>query len=516
MRKNVNQLKVGVIITYISLLIGNIIPLVYTPIMLNIMGKSEYGLYNLSNSVVGYMSLLSFGLGSTIVKYVTDYISIKDKEGEEKIIGLFIKIYSILFFICIVIGIILSLNVDRIFSKSLTLNELAKMRILVMLMAINTGISFPLSVFSAIIISHQKYIYNKLISLLSTIFVPIANLIVLYMGYASIGIVISTTILNIIFGIINIWYCGEVLQIKPNIKDTDYSILKGMIIFSFFIFLGEVVNMLYWATDKVIIGKYIGTAAVSVYSIGATFNTYLGSFASAIGSVLFPKVNIMVNNDSSREDLSNLFIKVGRLQYLIISLILLGFSIFGKEFIRLWAGLEYSDSYIIALLTMIPVAVPLIQSTGISILQAKNMHKFRSIMFLFIAILNLILSILWVKNMGIVGCAIATCLAYTIGPVIIMNWYYWKKVKLDIVSFWKNILKMTIPYLIISLMYVVFIKKYMILINWTGLFTGIIIYTTMYAVVTWLFVANDYEKDLIGQPLNKIRNKLFKKTIKGV
>ena len=181
MRKNVNQLKVGVIITYISLLIGNIIPLVYTPIMLNIMGKSEYGLYNLSNSVVGYMSLLSFGLGSTIVKYVTDYISIKDKEGEEKIIGLFIKIYSILFFICIVIGIILSLNVDRIFSKSLTLNELAKMRILVMLMAINTGISFPLSVFSAIIISHQKYIYNKLISLLSTIFVPIANLIVLYM-----------------------------------------------------------------------------------------------------------------------------------------------------------------------------------------------------------------------------------------------------------------------------------------------------------------------------------------------
>ena len=103
MRKNVNQLKVGVIITYISLLIGNIIPLVYTPIMLNIMGKSEYGLYNLSNSVVGYMSLLSFGLGSTIVKYVTDYISIKDKEGEEKIIGLFIKIYSILFFICIVV-----------------------------------------------------------------------------------------------------------------------------------------------------------------------------------------------------------------------------------------------------------------------------------------------------------------------------------------------------------------------------------------------------------------------------
>ena len=77
-----NQLKMGVILSYITLIIGNIIPLFYTPWMLNILGKSEYGIYSLSNSIVGYLSLLSFGLGNSMVKFITDYIAKEDKKGE--------------------------------------------------------------------------------------------------------------------------------------------------------------------------------------------------------------------------------------------------------------------------------------------------------------------------------------------------------------------------------------------------------------------------------------------------
>lgn len=512
----INQLKIGVIITYITLVIGNLIPLIYTPIMLNIMGQSEYGLYSLSNSVVGYMSLFSLGLGGTIVKYITNYISNNDQEGEERVIGLFVKIYTIIALLCLMVGIVLMLNTENIFAQSLSDDEIGKMKVLILLMSVNMAISFPLSVYSAIIISHQKYIYNKLLNLGSTIIAPIMNLCALYMGFASLGIVITSTLISLGFGIMNIIYCKKVLRIKPNTKDIDYSILKEIFTFSFYLFLAEIVNMLYWATDKVIIGKYLGTIAVSIYSIGATFNTYLGSFAGAIGGVLFPKINIMVNNDKEIKGVSQFFIKVGRLQNIVISLIILGFVIFGKEFIALWAGDGFLEAYIIALLTMVPVVVPLLQSAGLSILQAQNMHKFRSILFLIIAILNLILSLRWVKSMGILGCALATCIAYVIGPVIIMNWYYWKKVKLDITLFWINIVKMWIPYLGISLIYILFIKEYMILTSWMGLFTGILVYVLMYIIVSWLFVMNDYEKDLIRQPFIKIKNRLFVRSIEGV
>ena len=72
MSKN-SQLKAGVILSYLNLLIGNIIPFIYTPVMLRILGQAEYGLYGIANSVMGYIGLLNFGIGSAILRYISKY-----------------------------------------------------------------------------------------------------------------------------------------------------------------------------------------------------------------------------------------------------------------------------------------------------------------------------------------------------------------------------------------------------------------------------------------------------------
>lgn len=69
-KKHINELRAGVYLSYINLLLGSIIPMFYTPVMLKLLGKSEYGLYSLANSAVSYLSLLSFGFGSTILRYL--------------------------------------------------------------------------------------------------------------------------------------------------------------------------------------------------------------------------------------------------------------------------------------------------------------------------------------------------------------------------------------------------------------------------------------------------------------
>ena len=101
MRKE-NSLKTGVILSYVNLLLGNIIPLVYTPIMLKMMGQNEYGLYTLSSSFISYLSLLNFGIGSAIIRYLTKYKVQKDKQGEENMFGLFTIIFWIISGIVIV------------------------------------------------------------------------------------------------------------------------------------------------------------------------------------------------------------------------------------------------------------------------------------------------------------------------------------------------------------------------------------------------------------------------------
>ena len=80
----VNQLKAGVILTYIQLIVGNIISIIYTPIMLRILGQNEYGLYNLSSSTISYLGLLSFGFGSAYIRYYSKYKVENNKDEIKK------------------------------------------------------------------------------------------------------------------------------------------------------------------------------------------------------------------------------------------------------------------------------------------------------------------------------------------------------------------------------------------------------------------------------------------------
>ena len=90
--KKINQLKAGAILSYISLGLTSFISILYTPIMIKLLGQSEYGLYNLANSVIGYLGVLDFGLGVSVIRYTAKYRALNDKEGEENLHGLFIII----------------------------------------------------------------------------------------------------------------------------------------------------------------------------------------------------------------------------------------------------------------------------------------------------------------------------------------------------------------------------------------------------------------------------------------
>ena len=498
-----NQLRSGVYLSYINLAISCVIPFLYTPVMLDLLGQAEYGLYSLANSVVGYLSLLSFGFGSTIVRYLSKYRSENNREGFEKTYGFFLVLYGILAVAVITGGIIISCNVNIIFDKGLLPSEVQKMRILVMIMTFNTALSFPISVFSSVVISYERYFFRKLMDIIATIAAPIGNLIVLYLGYASVGMTLAGTIIQIVIAFVIIVYCHKVLQIKPRITKMPKGLFGEMMGFSVFVFIGSVVDMLFWATDKVILGMLASSVAVAIYNVGGTFNNMVMSLSTSISGVLVPKITGMVVTNTNRSEWTELFIRVGRIQFLVIALIVSGFSVFGQIFIRLWAGMEYADAFWVAVLTMFPLAIPLIQNTGLSIVIAQNKHQFRAIVYLIIAILNVFSTYWIVPHMGIIGAALCSCVSYLLGQGLIMNIYYYKVTGLDIPLFWKNILKMAIVpamMLVLGLL----LKRVVVIDNWISFLMGVVIFTAVYLILMYCFIMNDYEKDIIRKPLKRI------------
>ena len=263
-----------------------------------------------------------------------------------------------------------------------------------------------------------------------------------------------------------------------------------------------------WNVDQFILGAVSGTVSAAIYAIAVQLMNMYTAFSTAISSVLLPKITKMQANDASDEEFTNIFIKTGRIQFLITSLIVTGFVIFGKEFIEIiWVGKDYTISYYIACILMISISIPLIQNVGLNILQVKNKYKYRTILLSIIAIFNVVISIPLAKMFGGIGSACATAFSLFIGQGIILNIYYHKKVKIDIIRFWKEIGRMAIPAIIIFLIgfgiNIVFEPT-----NTVIIIIQIIIYTFLYSLFMWLFAFNKYEKELILKPIKSVLERI--------
>lgn len=503
MKKQINQLRAGAALSYINLALSSLIPFFYTPVMLRMLGSAEYGLYSLSASVISYLSLLTFGFGSTIVRYITMYRASNEKEKEEQVFGFFLALYCVIAGVVMVCGVTIAKNVEGIFHRGLSQPEIEKMYILILIMAFNSAISFPISVFSSVIMAHEKYIFRRLVDMLSTIIAPLGNLIALYLGFASVGMAVSSTIIQFIMLPLNVIYCLKVLGIRPKLSILPKEMIKEMLGFSLFVFIGTIVDMLFWSTDKVILGMVASSTAVAVYNIGGTFNGMVTSLSTSISAVLTPRITTMVVKDAPKKALTELFIRVGRIQYLIVALVVSGFFVFGRNFIQLWAGPSFSDAYWIAILTLFPLCIPLIQNTGLSIVVAQNKHQFRSIVYLIIAIINVISTYFVVPYFGGIGAALCSGISYVVGQGIIMNIYYYKVTGIDIPLFWKNIFQMSkVPFMMFLVGMV--IGHYVKIESWFIFFLTVILYTICYLVCMYQFEINEYEKNILRVPVRKM------------
>lgn len=502
-----NQRKIGAILSYVVIALNMVVGLAYTPFLIRSLGQSEYGLYSIINTVISYLTVMDMGFGNSIIIYTARYINQGDKEKQDKLHGMFFVIYCIIGVIATLIGIILFFNVDTLFGNTMTVEELSKARVMMLILTFNLAITFPLSIFGNIMVAHEKFVLGKSVKILQILLQPMMMIPLLLLGYKAIAMVVVVTITNIICLLLNTFICIKNLNVKLKFKGFDFTLLKEIFAYSFFIFLNQIIDKANWSLGQFLLGSLVGTVATAVYAVSSQLNNMYMNFSTAISNVMLPKITKMEDRKASNKEFTDVFVKTGRSQYLLMALIITGFVLFGKAFINWWAGPGYEDSYLIACILMIPATIPLIQNIGLSILQAKNLYKYRTIIFFGIAILNVVMSIPLTKIYGGIGTAMGTAVSLILGQCIILNIYYHKKVGINMIEFWKNILRMSIPIVFVALFGIglnILIVSNSILI----LALKIILYSIVYVLIMWFFGMDNYEKDLIRKPFNKIIAKI--------
>ena len=493
-----DQKKAGVLLSYGQTVLSTVISLLYTPIMLRLLGQSEYGLYTLVNGFISNLSLMSFGLGSAYMRY---YARAEAKDGEDgvaRVNGMFMTIFLFIGFLSLLVGGVLVMNVHNIFGAKLTPDEVERARVLMALLVVNIALSFPLSVYSSYITAKERFFFQRLCNLIRTVLNPIVMLPMLLMGWGSVSLVMVMLIMRLFTDVFNYVYCKKKLGMHMNFGHFDFGMLREMFGFSFFIFLNMIIDQVNWTVDTTILGIISGTTAVAVYGIGSQIHHYYMTLSTAISGVFTPQINRIVargGEDCDRE-LTGLFTRVGRIQFMLLMLVLTGFACVGQPFVRAWGGEEYAPAYLIGLLLMGPVTIPLIQNIGIEIQRAKNMHQFRSKVYFFMALGNVAISVPLGMAFGGVGCALGTAISMIIGNGLVMNWYYQKRIGLDMAYFWKNIVSMLPAMLVPAVLGIVVVSLHAFS-GYMGVLLFAAPYSALFCASLYRFAMNESERGMV-------------------
>ena len=507
--REVNQLKIGSLLSYVQMGLGAVVSLAFTPVMLRLLGRSEYGLYSTVTSAISMLSLLDLGFSSGYIRFYAQYREKGDRNGIARLNGFFLLLFSGLGLVALGCGLFLTSHAELVFSRGLTAEEYATARRLLTILSVNLSCMFPMRVFGNIISAKERFVFLRAVHLGRTVLSPLVMLPLLLMGYRSAAMVWVTLLFSLGTDLLFAWYVLRVLGEKFVFRGFERGAVRSLLLYTSFIAVNLIADQVNWNVDKVLLGRFRGTGEVAVYAVGYTLFQYYMMLSTSVSSVFTPRIHRIIRQTETdtaarRQALTELFTRVGRVQLLLLGLAATGVAFFGRAFIlRWWAGPEYGGAYPVALILMLSATVDLIQNTGIEMQRAQNLHGFRSLVYGAMAVGNLVLSVFLCRRYGALGAVAGTAASMLLANGLAMNLYYHRRCGVDVLHFWRSVGR-----LCRGMMIPVFCGG---ALGWLvrdaglGAYLGAIaIYTAIYGASMWHFGMDAYEKELFAGPVRRL------------
>lgn len=496
------QMTAGVMISYMVIIVQFLTGLIYTPIMLRTLGQSQYGIYSLCTSFMGYFTIMNGGINAAYIRF---YVQTKVKESHRVagLNGIFLKIFITLAFIALVGGWLTSIYSPYIFGNKISSEEYYLVEKCFKLLAFSSFLQILNCVYSSLIIAQEKFIFAKTMNLVIAILNPVMTIPFLLKGYSCDIVIIIHLLTMAITFCANLLFCKFVLKVNFDFSEKDKGLICNIAQFAGFIVLQSIMDQLNWQIDKFILARTQGSGDISLYSVGATFNKYYIMFSGALSGVFIAQIN-KLQALSDLEGINKLFIRTSRVFAYLIWLFMSGYIIFGHPFVKKWAGLDYVDSYYIGILLMLPVTASLTMGLGQDIARAMNKHQLQIIINLGVCIVNLCISIPLAMKWGAIGSAIGTFLAEILICIIIEPIYYKKVIGLDIKNLLFSIRKIAIGMIIPIIYGVIICSLGIVKESYFNIFAWAVLYILLYFCSMYFIAMNVEEKDKVKKIIGRL------------
>lgn len=403
---------------YLALGVDLLVGVVMLPFNVAHLGQSTYGLWVLVASVTMYFSMLDLGYGVAQVKFASEYRARRDSEGLNQIMSSLFFAFCGIGLAAFLIGGLLAFNLPRFFNVTPAQADTGRQVLLIISGYVALG--FPASVFGGVVNGFQRHYLNGFVSIATTILVASVNVLVLVAGYGLVELVAATTIIR---ALSHAGYAVNAYRAYPGLRirfsNVRVARLREVTGFSAFILIIDLANKLNYSTDAIVIGAFMTTAAIAVWAVAQRIIEAVQMLTGQLNGAMFPLI-VDTATLGQKDRLRRLFVQGSRISLAMVIPIATGLSLLAEPLVLAWVGPDFIGSVPVIQILAIVVATRVGNSTATTLLKGSGHHKLLAMSNLAIAILNLVLSLALVRQMGLIGVALGTLIPMAFVSVFVL------------------------------------------------------------------------------------------------
>lgn len=417
-------MKIAAMISYISSVLAIVFGMITTPLIVNTLGVSEYGVYVLFGSLIVTLTMFDLGLNNTVIRYISRYRAVGDIDKQQDFLGTVTIIYCLISIVILLLGYIIYNNLVILFPLLTDLElDLAKNIFFVLIMTLS--LSIPGGIFNAIATANEKFILIRISNLAKMVIRTLTLLAILDIYGDALSIVIMDSIITLITIVFMAWYSIAKLKVKFKFNNLSFELFKEILSYSVWIFIFAIYMRIQWESGKIILGFKSSIDLVSMLSIGIMLGLYFSSIATTILSMFIPKANRLIAQENGKEHSLNFAKIVSSNIFNLLTPVFIAFAFFGKEFIELWLGKGFETVYFVTLVIMVLYIPVLMQGFMNSILEAIKKVKIKALISLFSGVVGMLISNTLADEYHITGVLVGFSIGWIIS-LISVNIYYIK------------------------------------------------------------------------------------------
>lgn len=427
------QAAISIIANYSGYFCAALLSFIITPIIIHSLGKAQYGVWALIMSTTGYYGLLNFGIRSALTKYISEYHAKKENEEINRLICSSFPFFLIIAVTVLFVSYLLSINFDKVFTLENLDPSLIKPTVLIV--GLNIALSFALRPFDTILAGLNRFDLINIIGVSSSLVRALLIIMVLKLGYSLVAMsIVILCVDTITYCIIAIFSKKIFPSLSLKLNLVCRSSFKKLYNFGVFNFVRHFSRLILSETDLILIGIFLGASQVAIYSIATNLINYAWKIVKGIAMVVVP-ITSTLGALKEEKKLQKFMLFIPKYMLFAAVFIFIQFYFWGEEFLFLWLGKGFHESYIVFCVLMVARVGMMTNETMIEAATGMGHNKFTGIISGVEAISNLILSIILVKKIGILGIALGTVIPVTITRSIIIPVYCCRLVNLTITDY---------------------------------------------------------------------------------